>query len=120
MTIETSPVSTDSGAWRLVCPLADIWPDAGVAAMIDGHQIAVFRIGSDGPVHAIDNRDPQSGANVLSRGLTGSLGERVVVASPIYKQHYELATGICLEDASLSVRAYPTRVEAGQVWVCWS
>ena len=34
---------------------------------------------------AIDNVDPKSGASVLSRGLVGNLGDRVVVASPSTK-----------------------------------
>jgi nitrite reductase (NADH) small subunit len=54
---------------------------------------------------------------VLSRGLIGSLGERIVVASPIYKHHFDLRTGECLESPEYSVSAFATRVEDGQVWV---
>ena len=67
--------------------------------------------------YAIDNFDPQSDANVLSRGLTGSLGGRIVVASPLYKHHFDLRTGECLEAAELSLRAYAVRVEGGRVQV---
>jgi nitrite reductase/ring-hydroxylating ferredoxin subunit len=49
--------------------------------------------------------------------LVGSLGERVVVASPIYKQHFDLASGECLEAPGHSVAAWPARVFAGMVWV---
>ncbi len=55
---------------------------------------------------AIDNVDPKSGASVLSRGLLGSLGDRVVVASPLYKNHFDLRTGECLEAPEHSVRAH--------------
>lgn len=106
-----------AATWRPVCPLEDIVPDAGVAALIDGKQIAVFRMRVDDRVYAIDNGDPFSGANVLSRGLLGDLQGERVVASPIYKQHFALATGRCLEDAGKSVKAYPARVEDGIVWV---
>jgi nitrite reductase (NADH) small subunit len=54
---------------------------------------------------------------VLSRGLIGSLGERIVVASPIYKHHFDLRTGECLEVPEHSVCAYPARVVGGMVWV---
>jgi nitrite reductase (NADH) small subunit len=54
---------------------------------------------------------------VLSRGLVGSLGERIVVASPLYKQHYDLQTGACVETPELSVQAYAVRTEQGQLMV---
>ncbi|MER8170635.1 nitrite reductase small subunit NirD, partial [Acinetobacter baumannii] len=89
-----------------ICAPDDILPNLGVAALVDDRQIAVFRVrqrdGSD-QFYAIDNFDPQSDANVLSRGLTGSLGGRIVVASPIYKHHYDLVTGECLEEPATPV-----------------
>ena len=109
--------------WVRVCAAEEIWPNIGVCALVEGRQIAIFRLqdadgsGQHDQFFAIDNYDPQSGANVLSRGLTGSLGGRLVVASPIYKQHYDLATGECLEDAATPIRAYALRVEDGQIWV---
>ena len=102
--------------WTVVCRTADILPDTGVCALVDGKHIAVFRLGSDG-YHAIDNIDPRSGASVLSRGLVGNLGTRLVVASPLYKNHFDLLTGECLEAPEHSVRAYPVQVRAGQVFV---
>lgn len=104
--------------WVPVCALDDIVPNTGVCALVNGKQVAVFNITAGEPhVYAIDNYDPCSQAAVLSRGLTGNLGERVVVASPIYKQHFDLRTGECLEAPEHSVSAFATRVENGQVWV---
>lgn len=104
--------------WVPVCALDDIVPNTGVCALVNGKQVAVFNITHGDPhVYAIDNYDPCSQAAVLSRGLTGNLGERVVVASPIYKQHFDLRTGECLEAPEHSVSAFATRVEEGQVWV---
>jgi nitrite reductase (NADH) large subunit len=104
-----------SEAWTRVCELDDILPDAGVCALVAGRQIALFRV--DDAVYAIDNGDPASGANVLSRGIVGDIKGELVVASPLYKHHYVLRTGRCLEDSEKSVNVYPVRVEAGQVWV---
>jgi len=98
-----------------VCELEDILPDAGVCVDLDGRQIAVFRV--DDGVYALDNRDPKSGANVLSRGIVGDIGGAIVVASPIYKHHFCLATGRCIEEADLSVTPYPARLLDAQVWV---
>ena len=104
--------------WVAVCALDDIVPDTGVCALLHGRHVAVFRVGDAAPrVYAIDNVDPNAGASVLSRGLVGSIGERVVVASPIYKQHFDLASGECLEAPEHSVAAWPARVFGGMVWV---
>jgi nitrite reductase (NADH) large subunit len=103
--------------WHFVCEIDEILPDAGVAALIDGKQIAIFRVGSSDTVHAISNFDPHSEANVLSRGLVGDVQAEPVVASPIYKHHFSLITGRCIEDADMSVPVYPARVSEGRVWV---
>jgi NAD(P)H-dependent nitrite reductase large subunit/NAD(P)H-dependent nitrite reductase small subunit len=102
-------------SWKFVCELDDILPGAGVAALIDDRQIAIFRNGD--AVYALDNYDPNSEANVLSRGLVGDIQGDLVVASPIYKHHFSLITGRCIEDPDMSVLAYPARVTDGRVWV---
>lgn len=102
--------------WTPVCPAERVLPDTGVCALVDGRHVAVFRVGND-RWYAIDNVDPKSGASVLSRGLVGSLGGRIVVASPLYKNHFDLATGECLEAPEQSVRTHRVRVEAGRVLV---
>ena len=96
-----------------VCRLEDIVPDSGVCALVGGEQVAVFRIGDD--VFAIGNCDPFSGANVLSRGIVGDINGELVVASPVYKQHFSLLTGRCIEDAAVSVPVYRARVEGMDV-----
>jgi nitrite reductase (NADH) large subunit len=108
-------------AWTGICALDDIVPNTGVAALVGGRQVAVFRVVADvadpGSLYAIDNYDPSSGANVLSRGLVGDLKGELVVASPIYKHHYSLRTGQCLEAPETSVRVYAVRLEEGMVQV---
>lgn len=102
-----------------VCAVADILPDTGVCARVHGRHVAVFRVGPD-RFFAIDNVDPKSGASVLSRGLVGNLGDRLVVASPLYKNHFDLATGECLELPEASVRAHRVQVQDGRVLVSLS
>ena len=99
-----------------VCRIDDILPDTGVAARVDDRHVAVFRLGAE-RFHAIDNIDPRSGASVLARGLVGNLGERLVVASPLYKNHFDLSTGECLEAPEQSVRAHAVQVQDGRVLV---
>jgi nitrite reductase (NADH) large subunit len=104
-----------AGAWTEVCALEDIYPNSGAAALVGDVEVAVFRVGD--AVYAIGNHDPASDANVLGRGIVGDIDGEVVVASPIYKHHYSLISGRCLEEEAYSVPAYLTRVIDGRVWV---
>jgi assimilatory nitrate reductase catalytic subunit len=99
-----------------VCPVEDIVLNAGVAALVDGEQVAVFRLDDDS-IHAVGNQDPFSRANVLSRGIVGDLKGELVVASPVYKQHFNLLTGRCVEDASARIPVYAARIEEGWIVV---
>ncbi|MFU2488263.1 nitrite reductase small subunit NirD [Thauera sp. WH-1] len=109
-------MSSEELKWTAVCKLGDILPGTGVCALVEDRHVAVFRIG-DSSVHAIDNIDPRSGASVLSRGLVGNLGEHLVVASPLYKNHFDLRTGACLEAPEHSVRAHRAKLRGDEVWV---
>lgn len=104
--------------WQEICKLSDIAPDTGVCAWYKGEQVALFRIGNSEQVFAISNYDPIGGANVLSRGIVGSVGERLVVASPLYKQHYDLRTGDCLEDDTVQVKTWAVQISQGLVLLC--
>ncbi|KQX88783.1 nitrite reductase small subunit NirD [Variovorax sp. Root473] len=110
-------MTTDTQTWTAVCAAGDILPDTGVCALVDGVHVAIFRVGQESSLFAIDNVDPKAKASVLSRGLVGSLGERIVVASPLYKNHFDLRSGECIEAPEHSVRAHTVRVEDGRVLV---
>jgi nitrite reductase (NADH) small subunit len=101
--------------WIDVCALDDIVPDTGVCALVAERQIALVRFGEDAEVYAIDNFDPFSKAFVLSRGIVGDRGGVPKIASPIYKQCFDLRTGTCLDDAAVKVPVYPVRVRHGRI-----
>lgn len=112
MSILTAP---DRNTWTDVCALEDITLNTGVCAWLEGQQIAIFRVASEQRVYALSNLDPFSQAYVMSRGIIGDIvGERVV-ASPIYKQHFSLSTGRCLEDQQYKLTVYPSKIEQGRV-----
>ncbi|WP_084130059.1 nitrite reductase small subunit NirD [Demequina sp. NBRC 110055] len=106
----------------VVCAYDDLTPDLGVAALVGGVQVALFRL-DDGSVRAVQNLDPFSDAHVMSRGITGSRGDVPTIASPIYKQVFSLITGECLVTMDKQPRAghaadlavYPVTVDNGQV-----
>ncbi len=98
--------------WQNICELNDILPNMGVCALFEGQQVAIFRVVSQKgaeELYAINNYCPFSDSNTLSRGLVGSIEDKIVVASPLYKQHFDLTTGICIEDHSITVNTYPVR-----------
>ncbi|MGW0992050.1 nitrite reductase small subunit NirD [Streptomyces sp. NPDC002520] len=96
--------------WFTVCDPHRLAPGRGVAALLpDGRQVALFRDRED-RLYGIDNRDPFTGAAVLSRGLTGTHQGRPFVASPLLKQRFDLETGQCLDDEAVRVAAYEVRV----------
>ncbi|MGH1400821.1 MAG: nitrite reductase small subunit NirD, partial [Acinetobacter tandoii] len=103
--------------WIEVCDLNDITPNTGVGALVEGQAIALFRVGTEKRVYALSNKDPFSQANVMSRGIIGDLQGERVIASPIYKQHFSLATGRCLEDKNQKLLVFPTKIQDGRVWV---
>lgn len=103
--------------WLDICAWEDLTPNTGTAAMIQQQQIAIFRIGHEKRVYALSNQDPFSKAFVMSRGIIGDLQGERVVASPIYKQHFSLATGRCLEDQAQKLLVFPSKIEHGRVWV---
>ena len=101
--------------WKTVCKQEDLIEGVGVAALFEGKQVAIFYLPQlESQVFAIGNWDPIAKANVLSRGIVGSIEDKLVVASPLYKQHFELTSGQCLEE-EIRVPCWPARLENGEV-----
>lgn len=98
-----------------VCSIDDLVADSGVAVLVDGVQVALFFL--DSKVYAINNFDPVGRANVISRGMVGDLNGELMVASPLYKQHYSLETGKCLDVEDLAIPTYKVKIEYNQVMI---
>lgn len=103
--------------WMDVCYLTDIIPNTGVCALVAGQQVAIFRVGNKADIFAISNYDPFSKAFVLSRGIVGDRNGIPKVASPIYKQNFNLLTGQCLDNETVSIPTYQVRVFEDRVQV---
>ena len=105
-----------------ICNVADLVENSGVCALatVDGEeqQIALFYLPTtEKKVYGISNWDPCGEANVLSRGLIGNIGDELVVASPLYKQHFSLTTGRCLEEENVNVKAFDISLEDDTVYI---
>jgi nitrite reductase (NADH) small subunit len=111
-------MTTGAGiTWVDVCAFDTLRPDRGACALVAGEQVALYRLSPDDALYAISNYDPFSDAYVLSRGIVGSKGDIPKVASPIFKQNFDLRTGACLDKPEVSVKAWPVRVREGRVEV---
>jgi nitrite reductase (NADH) small subunit len=102
-----------SASWRALCSRRDLVANSGIVAWLDGAQVALFYLpdGQAGDrLYAIENRDPKSGANVIGRGIVGCLKGDLVIASPLYKQHFRLQDGTCLEYPEQRLRVWPARL----------
>lgn len=101
--------------WISVCTLNDIAPDTGICALVGTEQVAIFRCAGSDRLHAVGNYDPIGKANVLSRGMLAELNGNISVASPLYKHHYNLNSGQCIELEDVSIPVYAVQVRDGSV-----
>ena len=107
---------SEPAGWLNVCALDRLQPGRGVAALVGGVQVAVFRTEGD-TVYALGNIDPFTGAAVISRGIVGDRGGVPTVASPVHKQAFRLADGVCLDDSDVSLPVFQPRADGGEVWI---
>ncbi len=120
--MSTATAINNDVTWQPLCRQADLVAFSGVAAWLETTegptQVALFYLpGHETELFALDNRDPFSGANVIARGIVGDLKGEPVVASPLYKQHFRLADGVCVEDAAVHLRCWPVRLADDRVFV---
>lgn len=100
----------------LVCKITDIIPNTGVCAAYGDKHVAIFKT-PDHKLYAIDNIDPFTKASVLARGLIGEKEGKFYVASPIYKQKYDLESGQCLNDDSVKLEAYQLEIKDDEIYI---
>jgi len=106
---------TANTTWTDICPKSDLTANAGICAKFNEQQVAIFLCKHSDSVYAVANFDPFGQANVLSRGIMGSTQEITYVASPLYKQRFNLATGECLESELHTLKTFDIRIENGFV-----
>ena len=102
--------------WTHVGNRADLVPGAGIGARLGERQVAIFHIPElEQSLFAVDNYCPISGVNIIARGIVGDIDGEPVVATPLYKKHFSLLDGRCLEDASHRLRTYAVRLDGDRL-----
>ncbi|EPV8385297.1 nitrite reductase large subunit NirB [Enterobacter cloacae] len=114
-TAVNGPATEENKRWQEICGLDEIPEQAGIGARLGRKPIALFRFGKS--VYALDDQEPGSDANVLSRGILGDAAGEPVVISPLYKQRIRLRDGCQVDNGEPAVRAWPVKIENGKVWV---
>jgi nitrite reductase (NADH) small subunit len=110
--------ANESGCVNVICQKSDLVENSGVCALINDEQVALFYLPqTDKKIFAISNWDPIGKANVLSRGILGDIKGTIVVASPLYKQHFNLETGVCIEDETIKLKTFPVFIDGDAVKV---
>jgi len=112
-----SAKASQQQAWRHACYRQDLVANSGVVALVDGAQVALFYLpeAAGQNLYAVSNRDPKSGANVIGRGIVGQLAGDLVVASPLYKQHFRLADGSCVQYPEQRLQTWQARFNGDAV-----
>jgi len=117
--VNTSNTAVNSSAQK-VCSLSDLIENSGVCALVNGVQVALFQLKDPTghvSIYALSNWDPIGRANVMYRGLLGSIGEEPVICSPLYKQHYSLLSGKCFENDEAQLNVFACQLQGDSVFV---
>lgn len=111
----SNPIHAD---WQIICSIDDLVPGSGVAVWLNGCSAALFWLPDQEPgLYVLAHHDPLSGAEVLAHGLLCESGGVWSVASPLYKHHYRLTDGVCLEQPDITLQTWPVRLEDQQVQI---
>jgi naphthalene 1,2-dioxygenase system ferredoxin subunit len=97
--------------WVDAVALDDLWEATGHATIVNGHDVALFRLGDE--VHAIDNLCTHGHARLCEGFVEGH-----EVECPLHQGRFDLRSGqpTCAP-VDEAVRTYPVRIHAGRVLV---
>ena len=101
--------------WTKICDHKSLMNNSGICAKFDDQQVAIFYCKRSDNVYAVSNFDPVGKAQVMSRGIMGSTKGVTYVASPLYKERYDLATGICIDKPELSLTTFDVRISDNEI-----
>lgn len=109
---------TKQHEWTTVAQKSDLVSGAGVGALYNGKQVALFLVPDlDDELFALSNYCPFSGVHIIARGIVGDIQGEPVVATPLYKQHFSLRTGQCIEDQDVRLERFLVRLNGNEVQV---
>ena len=100
-----------SNDWIDAAAEADLWDGVGISVVVQGRDIALFRIGAGH--YAVDNLCTHGRARLCDGFVEG-----FEVECPLHQGRFDLRTGAATgEPASEALRSYPIRIDRGRVSV---
>jgi nitrite reductase/ring-hydroxylating ferredoxin subunit len=105
-----TPASDPAAHWHRVAAVDSLAPGQCRTVQAAGHELALMNL--DGTFFAIDNECSHKGAP-LGAGHV----ENGCVYCPLHGWAFDVKTGACRSNPEKPVKSYPTKVEAGEVWV---
>ena len=100
-----------TSTWHHVAELDQLTEGDPLAVLVDGRQIAIFRVGAK--AYATDNICTHEHA-LLSDGFVD--GE--VVECPLHQARFHIPTGRVLSPPAVScLKTYPVRLDGNQIWI---
>lgn len=109
---------TQENEWVTVGQAEDLVAGAGVGALVGGVQVALFWVPElENGLFAVSNYCPFSKVHIIARGIIGDVAGEPVVASPMYKQHFSLLDGHCIEQPDVSLNCYAIRINGNDIQV---
>ncbi|WP_444882660.1 nitrite reductase small subunit NirD [Microbulbifer sp. PSTR4-B] len=118
--------------WLPICQRSDLVSNSGVCALWgdtssektnylakpERKGIALFFLpGQERQLYAVDNWDPIAQAGIISRGIIAELDGELTIASPLYKHHFRLEDGVCMEDGNIQLATYPLAFNGNTVYI---
>ncbi|VTY11866.1 nitrite reductase small subunit NirD [Rothia dentocariosa] len=102
-------------SWVRICSESELEENWGEVALVKGQQYAIFK--TKHGYYACDHRDPNSQSLVIARGIVGEKDGHSTIASPLYKEVYDLTTGECVSGADYTIGVYPLEVRDGDIYL---
>ena len=89
----------------------DLWDDSGTSVVLNGLEIALFRVGD--AAYATDNLCSHGQARLCDGFVEGH-----EIECPLHQGRFDLRTGqASAEPAVEAIKTYPVRIEGGRVYV---
>ncbi len=103
-------MTTHEARWLAAAPLDAIAEEGSLVVQLEDQTIALFR--HEGALYAIDNRCPHMGFPLHQGSIQCGL-----LTCHWHHARFDLVSGGTFDPWADNVRAYPVRIEEGQVWV---
>ena len=103
--------------WVFAVNASEIPENGGNCVKIGDEQIAIFNFTNRKEWYATSNLCPHKMQMILARGMIGDKAGEPKVSCPYHKKSFSLKSGECLTGEEYSIKTYPVKVEADNIYI---